>query len=62
MLGDLPVSNGKGCHNCPRGTTPTNGKRFIAKVWLLPWNIWDNKCCPFSNLKVKIKNLALTFF
>ena len=73
MCSDLPVSNGNGRQNCLCETTPTYiaWARFIAKLWLLhrenipffspPPRAWE-RGYRFSNLKVKIKNPALTFF
>ena len=65
MLSDLQVSNGKGRQNYLCSTTPTYVKRGRVSLQRYSFCIGayrENKSCHFSNLKVKIKNPALTFF
>ena len=67
MLGDLQLSNGKRSSKLPVRNHAYLRKawaRFIAKVWLLHGNTWENKYYRISNLKVKINNPAtsLAFF
>ena len=65
MLGDLQILNGKGRQNYLCGTTPTYVKRGHVSLQNYGYCIGtyrENKSCCFSNLKVKIKNPALTIF
>ena len=78
MLGDLPVSNGKGTSQIHAPTSRKAWARFIANVWLLHWNIWENtktsitgewkwkfaaiKVLEFAHSACPCKNFALKCF
>ena len=55
-------TNGEGRQNYLCGTTPTYEKRGRVSLQICIRTYRENKSCCFSNLKVKIRNPALTFF